>query len=283
MGRKLTRPPSDALQRLMQVYGVERIDQLADKVGQPYGTVRNWHSRNAIPLAHLLQVEKDMGIRREWIETGQGDRYAATGSAGAALVATAPPPPKVQEGRSVSPSPLGVSSAPYMGEMLVALTSATLPLVLSVRNVQGRHREYQVIPRIQGEASAGAAKNGGTAVQRMVDLAGDMAFTPEWLERQIGPHTGNLVSITVTGDSMAPTIVDGETVIIDAQDRKVTVSGIYVIAPHGRYQLKRVHLRLDGSLKVMSDNPAYEPELLMSNQVEGLNVVGRMVWPRLRG
>jgi phage repressor protein C with HTH and peptisase S24 domain len=268
------------------VYGVERLDQLADKVGLPYGTVRNWHSRDAIPLAHLLQLEKSTGVRREWIETGQGDRYVPAGPQGDALLAPQAPlatPPKVQEARPPSPVVQGMPARGRPDEMVVALTRDTLPLVLSVSTQQGQAREYRVIPRIQGEASAGVARNGGPAVQRMVDLAGDMAFTPEWLERQIGPNTGHLVSITINGDSMAPTILDGETVVIDAQDRSVTVSGIYVIAPHGRYQLKRIHLRLDGSLKVMSDNPAYEPELLMSNQVDGLHVVGRMVWPRLRG
>jgi len=190
---------------------------------------------------------------------------------------------EVRDGGLLTPMPSGVTALPAAAEMRVALSSALLPLQVSVSSAQGERREYRVVPKIQGSASAGRPAQGGAATpQAVVDLGGDMAFSPAWIERYIGPKHGLLVSIEVTGDSMAPTVHDGDMVIIDTDDRRVTVSGIYVIAPQGRYQLKRIHLRLDGSVKVMSDNAAYEPEEVPEHRVQGLHVVGRMVWPRLR-
>ena len=60
------------------------------------------------------------------------------------------------------------------------------------------------------------------------------------------------------------------------------VSGIYVIELRGDMLVKRVQRKLDGSLVVKSDNPAYEPETISAEKADEFRVVGRMVWPRVR-
>lgn len=259
---------------------------LADRASVTRKTQFNYEEGERVPDADYLVAVAGAGVDVLYVLMGtklpivaaaakEAVKWPAATNAKTAL--------ELQDAPRTNPTALGVSDRAYRDEMTVALTRDTLPLVLSVANKQGRFREYQVIPQIQGQASAGKADRGGHATaDPIVNLGGEMAFTAEWLERQVGIHHGQLVSIRVTGDSMAPTITDGDTVIVDTEDRKVTVSGVYVIAPHGRYQLKRIHLRMDGSLKIMSDNAAYEPEVLAANQVEGLGVVGRMVWPKAK-
>lgn len=255
--------------------------ELADRAGVTRKTQFNYEGGERQPDAAYLVAVAGAGVDVNYVLFGK--------KLPAAMVyerAPAGPPGRtleVQEPRSIAPMLQGVTAPALLAEMRVALSSAVLPLALGLSSAQGESREYRVIPKLQGSAAAGRSANGGAmGEQAVVDLGGEMAFSPHWIERYIGVKHGLLVSIEVTGDSMAPTVQDGDTVIIDTGERRITVSGVYVIAPQGRYQLKRIHLKLDGSVRVMSDNTAYEPEDVPAHQVGALNVVGRMVWPRLR-
>ena len=42
--------------------------------------------------------------------------------------------------------------------------------------------------------------------------------------------------------------------------------------------VKRIELKIDGSLLVKSDNPAYEPIELKGPSIADLRVIGKVVW-----
>lgn len=146
----------------------------------------------------------------------------------------------------------------------------------------GATKDYEVIPHFTAEASAGGVVAHGEPVNQELDQAGDMAFSSAWLRDNLGHTSGKLASVRVRGDSMAPTLLDGETIMIDMAVRRVDVSGIYVIEAHGDRLVKRIDRKLDNSLMIISDNKAYPPEAVPASRLGDIKVVGRLVgrWQR---
>ena len=138
-----------------------------------------------------------------------------------------------------------------------------------------------LIPKLMGGAAAGTG--GETlAAPLTLDRAGELAFSWDWLQRQMQHTSGKLATVQVVGDSMANTLLDGDTIIIDIAEKDFTVDSIYVIVMNGRRMVKRVQRKFDGSLVIISDNKAYGREAIPRAQAAEISVVGRMVWPKAR-
>jgi len=121
------------------------------------------------------------------------------------------------------------------------------------------------IARMDAAASAGP---GAIAEDR---ITGSEAIDPQLL-RRLGVRAADLSIITATGDSMMPTIADGDEMLIDTSDHKVGERGaVFVVRTGGLLAVKRV-ARAGGALSVTSDNPAYAP-------LDGADVtiIGRVV------
>lgn len=171
------------------------------------------------------------------------------------------------------------------GSALLPISSASRsrPLVLSIKGGSaGATKDYEVIPHFTAGASAGRAVRQAETVNQGLDQAGEMAFSLAWLRDNLGHTSGQLASVRVHGDSMAPTLLDGETIMIDTAVQRVDVSGIYVIEAHGDRLVKRIDRKLDNSLVIISDNKAYPPEVVPAGLLGDIKVVGRMVgrWQR---
>lgn len=164
-------------------------------------------------------------------------------------------------------------------EQGVALQPLVLQLMLGD---QSGEVNYHVIPRRVLPASAGPGLSADAALRDQVDLAGDMAFTSDWLRRNLGHTSGSICSVQVRGDSMAGTLLDGETILVDQGVAEVDVDGIYVLEIYGRQLVKRVQRLVDGSLVLISDNAQYAREQIPRDTARDVRVVGRMVYPRMR-
>lgn len=157
------------------------------------------------------------------------------------------------------------------------------PLVLSVKTEAGQQLDYQVIPKICGGASAGTFPTRRVESERLVmDQAGEVAFSYEWMRHNLSHTTGDISSVKVLGDSMSPTLLDGDTVLIDRGFSEIKVDAVYVIDMLGQRLVKRVQRKSDGSLVIISDNKAYSREAIPRSRVHEINVIGRVVWPRVR-
>ena len=80
------------------------------------------------------------------------------------------------------------------------------------------------------------------------------------------------------GDSMEPTITNNNSLLILTNIESTQDGGIYVIRQDDILLVKRVQRLLDGNLKLISDNAAYEPMVLTKDSFESLDVVGQVVW-----
>ena len=83
---------------------------------------------------------------------------------------------------------------------------------------------------------------------------------------------GHLAASKIRGDSMEPTIFNGDTVICD--DLGYQEDGIYAINFEGQGFVKRLQ-RVAGGVRIISDNQAYEA-MFAKNDTEELKIIGKV-------
>lgn len=162
------------------------------------------------------------------------------------------------------------------GEGEMRRGGATYPLAETLRtaDITGELGEgFVKIPRYEVAASAG---NGATIhSEQIVD---HLSFKADWVHNALGVSVKALALINVTGDSMEPTLSEGDLILIDMSHRGVKDNAVYVLQLNGSLLVKRIQHKLDGSVMVKSDNAIYEPERVDAEMVDSLNVIGRVVW-----
>ena len=129
------------------------------------------------------------------------------------------------------------------------------------------------VPRLDVGASAGPG-----ALDPAERELGRIAFDPCWL-RRLGIQDGKALSIIrVRGDSMAPTLSDGDEILVDRGDGAGRLrDGIYVLRIEDALMVKRLALGpTSARVSIRSDNDAYPgwPDCALS----AVDVVGRVVW-----
>jgi len=128
------------------------------------------------------------------------------------------------------------------------------------------------VPRLALGASAGA----GT-LDEDERAAGVMAFDANWL-RHIGVRPQRVSIIRVDGESMAPTLSDGDEIMVDHDDGVERLrDGVYVLRLDGVLMVKRVALGpRRRAISVLSDNVHYPDWIDIDPAL--VDIVGRVVW-----
>jgi phage repressor protein C with HTH and peptisase S24 domain len=134
--------------------------------------------------------------------------------------------------------------------------------------------EFDYVPFLDVEASAGHG-----AVVEQEQVIQKLAFRKDWLRRH-GLNAKRLALLTARGDSMAGTVPDGATVLVERFDppQEPSTDGIYVLRWDDHLIVKRLARRSDGSIEIISDNPIYGKEHIPRSRVPELNVAGRVAW-----
>lgn len=128
--------------------------------------------------------------------------------------------------------------------------------------------EWVDIPRLALGASAGPGALAGD------EVAGDrLRFSQRWL-RTLGLDPVQLTVIEVAGDSMEPTLRDGDEILVDRSQRPWR-DGIHVVRIDDVLLVKRLEQGAAGTIGVISDNPAYPRAERARADVA---IVGRVVW-----
>ncbi|MGK2910008.1 MAG: S24 family peptidase [Sphingobium sp.] len=128
------------------------------------------------------------------------------------------------------------------------------------------------VPRLALGASAGAG-----SLDEDERAVGALAFDTAWL-RAIGVKGGDLSIIRVDGESMAPTLNDGDEIMVDGADGPDRLrDGIYVLRLDDVLMVKRVAMGPQrGRFSVRSDNSHYPTWDDIDPALVG--IVGRVVW-----
>jgi hypothetical protein len=84
----------------------------------------------------------------------------------------------------------------------------------------------------------------------------------------------NIEAINVTGDSMEPTLNNGNIIFIDKRKQDVAKDGIYAFINENGLFVKRIQRRVDGGLDIISDNKEYPLQIVNKN---GIDILGKVV------
>lgn len=123
------------------------------------------------------------------------------------------------------------------------------------------------IRRIDVEASAGPGALSGDDPS-----AAPMLLDPRLIET-LGLDPARAAMLRARGDSMEPTIADGDQIVVDERDRRITANpAIFVLRLDGALLVKRVS-RAGQGVRVASDNPAYP-----AFETDDAEIIGRVVW-----
>lgn len=130
--------------------------------------------------------------------------------------------------------------------------------------------ERVVIPMLANQLGAGQ-----TDLMPFDEVDGGLVFKRSWLEKK-SLSIPALRVLRVRGDSMSPYINDGDVVLVDTSDVRLSNGECFALRDDEHAMVKRLFKQLDGKIRVESDNPKYPPDYFTPDR-PGV-IMGRIVW-----
>ena len=129
--------------------------------------------------------------------------------------------------------------------------------------------EFSLVDKRKGAISAGP----GLRPDNDVDFR--LAFRNDWLEQFGGAQ--QLFVIKVEGDSMEPTLMESDTVLINKNVNEIgTGGGIFAINWHDMSMVKRLQMKPQtDEIIIKSDNPNYDSMVVKPNEIQ---IEGKVIW-----
>jgi Peptidase S24-like len=256
------------LAKLFEVTGAHSFGDLAFSLGMPENSVRNWHKRGVVPLSRVRQAAINYGKPFEWFMENHNEKNLTEEVNKLAKSAS---PAHLVNKLAKSASPAHLPGSNYVSDDAKPWA----------QDYGEANAQPYGIPVFDLGVSAGVGAGMQPGLQA-ADASVELFFTPAYMRRHFGRAGNGFAMVYVKGDSMQPTLFDGDEIVVDTRVQRVDRDGIYVFMLRGDIKVKRIQAKLDGSLLVKSDNASYETEQVASGQADGFQVQGRLVWPRLR-
>ena len=127
-------------------------------------------------------------------------------------------------------------------------------------------------------AAARPSMGGGAIVEDEDRTGRDFHFRRAWIRDRLKAAPSLLRVMTVQGDSMIPTLQDGDVILVDMNQRNPIPPGIFVLHDGLGLVAKRLeHVPMSDPPRVhiISDNHQYSPSECTAEEV---NIVGRVRW-----
>lgn len=103
-----------------------------------------------------------------------------------------------------------------------------------------------------------------------------LAFPPEYLAKLTSSSPKNLAIISVKGDSMEPTLLDDDIVLLDGSKTDLGYDGLFVVDFEDKLHVKRIGRGSKrGFVQIISDNPLFPAQEWPINEVRA---VGKVLW-----
>ncbi|MEO5334420.1 MAG: hypothetical protein H7839_20585 [Magnetococcus sp. YQC-5] len=168
---------------------------------------------------------------------------------------------------AVREKPSYSQSGGWMGESTLDVLSEWFP------DIDGQLSDFTLVPRFRAEASMGV----GAECHSDDEIIGHLAFKNVWLQKKrLNPRF--LALVDAVGDSMSPTICDGDVLLVDLRQKEPMDNRIFVIRMNQQLYAKRLQYQPGHRLVVHSDNPSAPEFDLDSAEYDGLDIIGRVVW-----
>lgn len=225
--------------RIKSVLDANDLQKVAIKSGVKSRSLYNY-TNGALPdLASLIAIAGACGISMDWLVSGTGPRDLEP-----TIIAASNIDGSSDEAKSPSQS-----------------LSDT-----------GKSR-YVAIPRLNIAASAGYG-----ALAEHAQVVEYLAFDVDFVRSRLRRDPKHLVLIEARGDSMEPTIRDGDILTVDlTPDQPLAHAHLYILRVDDDLMVKRLERRLDGALIVSSDNPRYRAETVERERLDSLKILGQVL------
>jgi hypothetical protein len=133
----------------------------------------------------------------------------------------------------------------------------------------GRPPAMVMVPRLALDASAGPG-----ALAEGERVRDQLGFAADWLRAHGARRLEMLSLLQVSGDSMLPTLADGDEILVDRGDADLR-DGIYVIRVDDTLMVKRIAVDAAGGFAISSDNPA---AAIGRIDPAAARIIGRVIW-----
>jgi phage repressor protein C with HTH and peptisase S24 domain len=147
---------------------------------------------------------------------------------------------------------------------------ATASMVREDSAFYGALGEFTFVPKLLLEDET------GIEVKRIEEGARERyAFRRMWLNSK--GNVEDLVLLEVRGDSMDPTITDGDAVLIDCSKKQVLAGSMYALRFKNAVMVRRLQPIGAARIKVMSDNKLYD-SYEIDLETGHIEIIGQVIW-----
>lgn len=103
-----------------------------------------------------------------------------------------------------------------------------------------------------------------------------VVFDPNWLRTVSLASPERLFVARGDGDSMSPTLMNEDQVLIDTTQRTINLQDrVWALSVHGASMIKRLRIVGKETIRILSDNSLVPPQDVSA---EDIHIVGRVVW-----
>lgn len=140
-----------------------------------------------------------------------------------------------------------------------------------VENHEALPSDRSLVPVYDVAASAGFGM-----VNEYEPQTHSLAFPPDYLRRLTSSSPRHLAIISVKGDSMEPTLLDDDIVLLDTSKTNLGYDGLFVLRQDDVLHVKRISRSAQrGHVMVISDNPVFPP---FEPRLDEVEAVGKVLW-----
>ena len=134
--------------------------------------------------------------------------------------------------------------------------------------------DYAFVPVYDVNASAGPGAYNDFGSHEAIQ---HMAFLNSWIHGNLSSSSERMVVIRAVGDSMLPTISNGDSLLLDVSPH-FAGDGLYCVQLHETLFAKRVQRKSGHGYQLISDNPNYEPLKVNEEDEDAFRLIGRILW-----
>lgn len=136
--------------------------------------------------------------------------------------------------------------------------------------------DYALIPQYSAKGACGNGHHNDH-----VEVVGGLAFKRDWISR-MSLKEDSLCVIYAHGESMNPTINDGDVLLVNAEYGSLRSGKVYAIrSAAGELLVKRLGQDALGNWLICSDNPdkdTYPNARVTPSEIDEIQVIGQVVW-----
>lgn len=242
---------SDFLQILYEITGTTSQAEIARKLDIPPTSLSNWISRG-VSKAGALKIAKTYGVNVDYVLTGKGEMTANNGIS------------------------VGGNHGTQVGQSLHSNISTDFEQVSDWGNETPLDGDEIEVPFYRDFGVACGHGTDGTAYE---NERRRLRMSRATIDR-IGSHRDKIFATLAEGDSMSPTINDGDTIWVDMSKESIKDGKIFVFEYGGLFMCKRLYRLPNNGLKVVSDNEIDYPTFEITGEEReqnGFRLIG-WVW-----